>query len=157
MMVTGQLARHVERAAFLFGCGHLSCYYTIMHRAGLIEQLKQTRTRSRNCSRCSRRARLTSSQRIFTNPVANTAAPAERPNKGNKAIEREVIASYQIAQRLGFNGDFRAWEHLLRVAYELIRRISSIPTQTKPVIRKTHFNRKHPKAGESTHRGFSIS
>jgi hypothetical protein len=39
----------------------------------------------------------------------------ERPNKGNKAIEREVIASYQIAQSLGFNGDFRAWEHLLRI------------------------------------------
>jgi hypothetical protein len=39
----------------------------------------------------------------------------ERPNKGNKAIEREVIASYQVAQSLGFNGDFRAWEHLLRI------------------------------------------
>jgi hypothetical protein len=31
----------------------------------------------------------------------------ERPNKGNKAIGREVISSYQIAQSLGFNGDFR--------------------------------------------------
>jgi hypothetical protein len=39
----------------------------------------------------------------------------ERPNKGNKAIEREVISSYQIAQSFGFNGDFRAWEHLLRI------------------------------------------
>jgi hypothetical protein len=39
----------------------------------------------------------------------------ERPNKGTKAIEREVISSYQIAQSLGFNGDFRAWEHLLRI------------------------------------------
>jgi hypothetical protein len=39
----------------------------------------------------------------------------ERPNKGNKAIEREVISSYQIAQSLGFKGDFRAWEHLLRI------------------------------------------
>jgi hypothetical protein len=26
----------------------------------------------------------------------------ERPNKGNTAIEREVISSYQVAQRLGF-------------------------------------------------------
>ena len=40
---------------------------------------------------------------------------SERPNKGNKAIEREVISSYQIAQSLGFSGDFRAWEHLLRI------------------------------------------
>ena len=39
----------------------------------------------------------------------------ERPNKANKAIEREVISSYQAAQSLGFNGDFRAWEHLLRI------------------------------------------
>ena len=38
-----------------------------------------------------------------------------RSNKGNKAIEREVISSYQLAQSLGFNGDFRAWEHLLRI------------------------------------------
>jgi hypothetical protein len=40
---------------------------------------------------------------------------SERPNKGNKAIEREVISSYQIAQSLGFNGDYRAWEPLLRI------------------------------------------
>ena len=40
---------------------------------------------------------------------------ASVPTKGNKAIEREVISSYQAAQRLGFNGDFCAWEHLLRV------------------------------------------
>ena len=37
----------------------------------------------------------------------------ERPNKSNKAIERTVLSSYQIAQSLGFNGDFRGWEHLL--------------------------------------------
>ena len=39
----------------------------------------------------------------------------ERPNKVNKAIEREILSSYQIAQSLGFNGDFRSWEHLLRI------------------------------------------
>jgi hypothetical protein len=38
----------------------------------------------------------------------------ERP-KGNKAIEREIIANFQIAQSLGLKGDFRAWEHLLRI------------------------------------------
>jgi hypothetical protein len=38
----------------------------------------------------------------------------ERPNKGNTAIEREITSSYQVAQSLGFKGDFRAWEHLLR-------------------------------------------
>jgi hypothetical protein len=39
----------------------------------------------------------------------------ERPNKGNKAIEREIISSYQVTQSLGFHGDFRASEHLLRI------------------------------------------
>jgi hypothetical protein len=36
-------------------------------------------------------------------------------DEGNKPIERKVISSYQIAQSLGFNGDYRAWEHLLRI------------------------------------------
>ena len=35
---------------------------------------------------------------------------SERPNMGNKSTEREVLSSYQTAQSLGFNGDFRAWE-----------------------------------------------
>ena len=39
----------------------------------------------------------------------------ERPNKGNTAIEREIISSYQLAQSLGFKGDFRAWEDLVRI------------------------------------------
>ena len=38
-----------------------------------------------------------------------------RPNKGNKTIERAVLSSYQIARGLGFRADFRAWEHLLRI------------------------------------------
>ena len=42
----------------------------------------------------------------------------DRPNRGNKAIEREVISSYQVAQGLGFRGDFRAWEHSLRIHAE---------------------------------------
>jgi hypothetical protein len=33
----------------------------------------------------------------------------------DKAIERGVPSSYQIAQSLGFNGDFRAWERLLHI------------------------------------------
>ena len=40
---------------------------------------------------------------------------SERPNKGTKAIEREFISSFQVAQSLGFKGDFRQWEHLLRI------------------------------------------
>jgi hypothetical protein len=40
---------------------------------------------------------------------------SERPNKGNKAIERSVISAFQVVQSLGFQGDFRQWERLLRI------------------------------------------
>jgi hypothetical protein len=83
----------------------------IMNRAAVIEQLKQTQEMLARLLALLEAGEETSSQRIFTNPVANTAALCERPNKGNKAVERTIIASYQIAQSLGFNGDFRAWEH----------------------------------------------
>ncbi len=35
--------------------------------------------------------------------------------KSGKQIERCVISSFQIAERIGFRGDFRQWEGLLRV------------------------------------------
>jgi hypothetical protein len=31
----------------------------------------------------------------------------------NKALEREIISSFQIVQSLGFEGDYRQWKHLL--------------------------------------------
>jgi hypothetical protein len=40
---------------------------------------------------------------------------SERPSKGNKALECSILSMYQVAQSLGFKGDFRAWEHLLRI------------------------------------------
>jgi hypothetical protein len=40
---------------------------------------------------------------------------SERPGKGNKAVERCVISTFQIAERMGFKGEFRQWEHLLRI------------------------------------------
>ena len=39
----------------------------------------------------------------------------ERPEKGNKRFKETVLAGYQFGQSFGFNGDFRAWEHLLRI------------------------------------------
>ena len=40
----------------------------------------------------------------------------ERAGKGGKQIERCVISSFQLAESMGFKGDFRQWEHLLRIA-----------------------------------------
>ena len=93
----------------------ISCYYTITNHAAVIEQLKATQETLSKL-----RALLESSEADkfvahFYQARKQYRLVCERPNKGNKAIEREVISSYQIAQSLGFNGDFRAWEHLLRV------------------------------------------
>jgi hypothetical protein len=35
--------------------------------------------------------------------------------KSGKQIERCVISSYQVAESMGFKGEFRQWEHLLGV------------------------------------------
>ena len=35
--------------------------------------------------------------------------------KSGKQIERCVIASFQIAESMGFQGEFRQWEELLRI------------------------------------------
>ena len=39
----------------------------------------------------------------------------ERAGKGGKQIERCLISTFQVAERIGFKGDFRQWEHLLRI------------------------------------------
>jgi hypothetical protein len=35
--------------------------------------------------------------------------------KGRQQIERCVISKFQLARSMGFKGDFRQWEHLLRI------------------------------------------
>ena len=86
-----------------------------MHRAAVIEQIRTTQETLNKLL-----AHLQSSEADkFVAHLYQARKQyrlvCERPNKGNKAIERNIIASYQIAQSLGFQGDFRAWEHLLRI------------------------------------------
>jgi hypothetical protein len=40
---------------------------------------------------------------------------SETAGKSGKRIERCVISTFHIAESLGFRGDFRQWEHLLRI------------------------------------------
>jgi hypothetical protein len=40
---------------------------------------------------------------------------SETAGKSGKRIERSVISTFQIAEKLGFRGDFRQWEHLLQI------------------------------------------
>jgi hypothetical protein len=39
----------------------------------------------------------------------------QRAGKGGKQIERCLISTFQVAESIGFKGDFRQWEHLLRI------------------------------------------
>ncbi len=39
----------------------------------------------------------------------------DRAGKGGKPIERCVISTFQIAQSLGFKGEYRLWQELLRL------------------------------------------
>jgi hypothetical protein len=42
-------------------------------------------------------------------------AVCQRAGKSGKQIERCVISSFQIALSMGFKGEFRQWEDLLRI------------------------------------------
>jgi hypothetical protein len=52
--------------------------------------------------------------RLRLKDLGDEPPPAPGP-EGGKQIERCVIASFQVAERMGFKGDLRQWEHLLRI------------------------------------------
>ena len=39
----------------------------------------------------------------------------QRAGKSGKQIERCVISTFRAAESMGFKGEFRQWEHLLRI------------------------------------------
>ena len=49
------------------------------------------------------------------NPRRQYRRTCETAGKSGKRIERRVIASFRIASRMGFEGEFRQWEHLLLI------------------------------------------
>ena len=89
-----------------------------MDRATVIEQLKQTQEMLGRLLALLEAGEADKFAAHVYQSRRQYRRTCERPNKRNKAIERELISSYQVAQSLGFNGDFRAWEHLLRITSE---------------------------------------
>jgi hypothetical protein len=87
-----------------------------MNRAAVIEQLKTTRQTLDKLLTLLESSEADKFVAHLYQARKHYRLICERPNKGNKAVEREILSSYQIAQSLGFNGDFRAWEHLLRIS-----------------------------------------
>ena len=39
----------------------------------------------------------------------------ERAGKSGKPIERCIISTFRVAESVGFKGDFRQWQELLRI------------------------------------------
>ena len=85
-----------------------------MNRAAVIEQLNATQETISNLAFLESGEADKSAVHLYQ-AQKHYRLVCERSNTGNKAIEREVISTYQIAQGWGFKGDFRAWEHLLRI------------------------------------------
>jgi hypothetical protein len=69
-----------------------------VNRAAVIEQLKQTRTSSQNCFALLEAGEADKFAAHLYQSRRQYRRTCERPNKGNKAIEREIISSFQIAQ-----------------------------------------------------------
>jgi hypothetical protein len=86
-----------------------------VNRAAVIEQLKQTQEILARLLALLEAGEADKFAAHLYQARRQYRRTSERPNKGNKAIEREILSSYQVAQSLGFNGDFRAWEHFLRI------------------------------------------
>jgi hypothetical protein len=39
----------------------------------------------------------------------------EHAGKSGKPIERRLISTFRVAESMGFKGDYRQWEELLRI------------------------------------------
>ncbi len=85
-------------------------YYTIMNPAAVIEQLKETQQTLANLlallesgERDRFAAHLYQSRREYR-------LVYERGGKGGKQIERCIISTFQVAESMGFKGEFRQWE-----------------------------------------------
>ena len=91
--------------------------YHDMNRAALIEQIQQARETLEKLlillqSAPVERDRIVSY--LYQSRRAYRRA-CETAGKSGKEIERCVISTFQIAESIGFKGDFRQREHLLRI------------------------------------------
>jgi hypothetical protein len=82
-------------------------------RAAVIKQLKARQETISKPLAFLQSAEQTSSWRT-SNGLESSIGWYVNVQTRDEAIEREVLASFHLAQSRDFTGDFRAWEHLLR-------------------------------------------
>ena len=95
--------------------GAISCYYTMMNRTAFIEKLteiqrtvEQLLTQLQTSEHDAFAAHLYRSRREYR-------SACDHSGKSGKQIERCLISTFKVAESLGFKGDYRQWEHLLRI------------------------------------------
>ena len=90
--------------------------YHDMSRAALIDQIQQARETLEKLLTLLQSAPLSATNFCPTsiNP-GESIGEQETAVKSGKQIERCVISTFQIAESMGFKGDFREWEDLLRI------------------------------------------
>ena len=98
-----------------FSAKSISCNYTIMNRAAFIEKLTEIQrtvegllAQLQASEHDAFAAHLYQSRREYR-------LACDSSGKSGKQIERCLISTFKVAESMGFKGDFRQWEHLLRV------------------------------------------
>jgi hypothetical protein len=88
-----------------------------MNRAVLIDQIEQARVSLEKLLRLLQSAPLERDRFVshLYQAQREYRRTCETAGKSGKQIERCVISSFQIAESIGFKGDFRQWEDLLRI------------------------------------------
>jgi hypothetical protein len=92
-------------------------YYMIMNRAALIEQIQEARKTLEKLLTLAANQQLSSATDLFPASISRGGVSSDVPNcrkvrQANRAV-RHLVISY--CRECCFKGDFRQWEHLLRV------------------------------------------
>ena len=86
-----------------------------MNRAAVIEQLKQTQETLNKLLALLQSSEADKFVAHLYQARKQYRRVCERAGKSGRQIERCVISTFQVAQNLGFKGDLRQWEQLLRI------------------------------------------
>ena len=91
--------------------------YHDVNRAKLIQQIEEAKTVLEKLLALLQSVPLEPDRFVShsINPGGSIGRTCENAGKSGKQIERSIISSFRVPESLGFKGDFRQWEHLMRL------------------------------------------
>jgi hypothetical protein len=99
----------------LFPAKSISCNYTMMNRAAFIEKLTEIqRTVERLLAQLQASEHDAFAAHLYQSRREYRLA-CDHSGKSGKQIERCLISTFKVAESIGFKGEFRQWEELLRI------------------------------------------